>query len=975
MLAFDGGVSAVLFIAGLLLTAATMLSKKSPKVASLDDALSTSATQGAYVPLVIGRQLVGPVVLWVEDATGGDLVDSPSGTPGMGKGDGSAPTQPSYLERALHGLAVGPGYELLSIRQNNEILWEGRLTPDIAPSGSYIQTSLESGSWFRIYWGFPDDPLIPYIAASESHGVATRYSGCMKVLWDAKDLGQSRQWGRLEYEIVCPCYSQIATSPSEVPRTGSDTGPLNGEFLDLFPDGVFQPPLVRSERYWSLAVSSATNYAGAPEYVFRINSWPETLPIWSRHVLMKLWAVDVDQVPSGGGPSLRTALGITTNQQWYFFRLKTARHFYPAGGATTGTIELVLGADFDPGDYVPDVDLTPPANPTGPVSAGAVGGYFYPIESRSTDGINPIHMIDQLLFAKFPYGSGRDRTKFDTHSIDRAAEVLQGELIRGGISIEDGENVESSLSALMQDIGLMIAFNPETGLYTYRLIRYEEGAVSIDDRLLLDRPEVETIRGDRPVDVVAFTFVDRQRNYRDVPIKVTDNGQIAENDVQRAKKVPIEVTQDRDSVSRIAPRRGQEALGSLSTLKIKTNHQTFLAVPGTRISLPTVEDPSVRFIISSVLRNLNSSRVEMDLLLDAYDPPVDSTGSAAALELDAPPVGPNPFSARALGLQDFVAIEVPRLLSTDQRQVEVFFAASRITGKTVQARFWTSRDDSAFTVHGDAPIVARGTLGAELSQDRPSYDEGSISFDADYQLDLDALEDLTLYEDFWRAGRQVMVVGDEVIFLRDGAVTSPGDPCSGLLSGLIRGRAGTTKATHAAGTPFYVFLSHRMVPQVSAAFLPGKPLYYKAESVERNKYSGIDNVTSKLINLTGKALTPLTPSALRLGAFETVYDAAAAIITFKWSYHSSEFPRTGLGHQACGDATGLSRPGGHFTVRIYDGGETPVLETTTTDTSFELALATRTSLGLDDSSIWTFAVLHVEGSFTSGEATIDIQST
>ena len=964
------GFGYLLFVASLILTAATLLSRKKPKVASLDDALQMSATQGAYIPLVIGRQRLGSVVLWSEDEEDQtpSLEDGPGGTPGLGKGTGGVPVEDSYVERALHGLCVGPASEFLSIRQNNEVIWEGRLSPDDTPSGSTVRCNSEPTSFFRIYWGFPDDPEIPYLGDSETHGISTRYSHCTKILWDTKDLGQSRNWARLEYELIAPCYSQIASSPSEVPRTGTDDGPFLDEYYDYFPTGAYIPSFSPTTRYSTSF--TITKPAGQPEYLFGVGGYVETIPIWSNHRLAKIFIFDPDFVPPGGGKTPREALGVTQAMTWYLFRIKKVWHEYTAGGPSTGVLYVTFGTQFD------ESLVWPGGMPfMGTPSDPGTGALYFPIESRSSDGVNAIHMIDQLLFAKFPYGAGKDRSKFDSQSIEVAARTVQTELIRAGIAVRDGENIESSLAALMQDIGLMIPLDPDTGKYAYRLIRYSEASVDLDNRILLKTPETETIRGDRPVDVVAFTFIDRERNYREVPVKVNDNGQIFENDTQRAQKVPIEITMDRDSISRLAPRRGQEALGSLSAVKIETNHETLLAVPGSRVSLSTIDDISIRYIITDIERDVNSSRTKLELILDVYDPPVGSSGLAASLELDSPPRNSKQHSPAAGLLADSFAIEMPRLLSSDQRSVEVFFGASRMSGKTTSTRVWVSRDDVSYTVLGSGQIVARGTIRAELPAAAAAVDSSSRTFDADYQLDIDSIEDLSLYEDSWRAGRQIMIIGDEVIYLKDAEVTVAGDPCEGLISGLIRGRAGTTPATHAADTPFYIVLSHRVDAHLSDAFLPGKTVYYKLEAVERAKSSGIEAVTAKSLALTGKALTPITPSALRVGAFEKVYTSGVANVRFDWSYHSNEFPRTGLGHQALGDATGISEPGGHFIVSIYTAGEDPVYTATTTDSFFEVPLSVRTANTLDDSTTWTFSVKHVEGSFTSIESYYIIQST
>ena len=783
----------------------------------------------------------------------------------------------------------------------------------------------------------------------------------MKILWDVKDLGQSRQWPRLEYEVVCPCYSEISTTPPEVPRipqgnlTYTWDEAVEASLLPPVPGGASGPlPF-----YYSIV----RQHSSLPTLHVGGNFGVETL-------YRRGSAIGV-AIPDAVAPTVSTqipiiaGLGLSGLWQWKFFQILEAVFI---GGSVSG-VYLTLGSElpsdskllggWEPGSYTP----------TSPINRVVV----VPLNTLKSDGVNPIHMIDQLLFSKFPYGASRDRSKFNSLSIEVAAEILQSEAIRGGLTIADGESLDGPLSAIMQDIGLMIPFDPETGLYTFRLLRYGEDGPDLGADILIEYPENETVRGDRPIDTIAFTFRDRDRAYREVPIKVIDGGQLQENESQRAQKAPIVVTCDRDSVSRIAPRRGQEALGNLSTLKFLANHEAFSAVPASRFRCSLV-DPGMLFVVVDVKRDDRSGRVEIGALVDTYDAPVASSGDRAALFLDEPARSPR-NDGTATSLDDFFALEVPRGLAAGSRRVSMFLCGARMASATASAGFWLSRDGLSFYWHGNGPIVMAGELTDDLLSSGLSVDESSVGFTSNFQEDASTIEDLTLNEASWRAGRQVLLIGSEVIFLRNGLVTVAGEPCEGELSGLIRGRAGTLKQTHAAGTPFLVVLSHRVVPQTSDVFLPGTTLHYKAVAVETRKVESLDAVTEKTVAVQGLAMRPLTPSAVRLPGFASSYSASADPIRIDWCYHSFEFPMTGFGNQPCGAASGLSKPAGHFVVKLYNGiDEEPVVVDTTAEAFYEVSLAVRTTYSLDSGSSWSFSVTHVEGSFSSGEAEISINS-
>lgn len=1066
MLAYGSEVGTILLIASLLISAYQLLSKKKPKVAALDDAITTSATQGAYIPLVIGRQRVGPVVIFVEDLTAGDgassqELDGPrqagQGEAG-GKGGGGSPSNPSYVEMSLHAICVGPATELRAIYQNNELLWEGSLNPVNDPSGvtSYPVTEPDgTQSFFKVYWGFDDDAQIAELGNSVNHGIATNYSHSVKILWTSKRLGGTRQWPRLEYEIVCPCYSQISTSPSEVPRDGSDASPVWDDFphpnqdpaepttdrvlLNIWCFDATRRQLVLFDgRECAETVENTSTTSGT--FVTESTLEDQGVVDWESEFapggILKVWCnntntalatnsnTPVGFVPAFGGSPGTAGFDYATgvqnmnddplsqlgmgNGEWRYFRILSSewRSGMPNGQdavvgsrlvakLTSGTfafefyhgwravrlkdfLVVSLGNEVT-GSFIRDPQPAAPGTYGSPRNTDTIGypgiGYCSPLLTSNRDGVNPIHIIDQVLFSRYPYGAGRNRAKFDSFAIDVAAEQLQAEAIRGGVAIRDGESVESWLSQIMQDIGLMIPLNPETGLYTFRLIRYETGGPTLGEDTILKAPQMEHVHGFRPIDRIALTFKDRDRNYREVPVRVDDNGQISENETVRAEKVPIEVTSDRDSISRIAPRRQQEALGSLSTHRFECNHRTILAVPGSRFSCSVINDPTLVFILTDIKRDVDSPKVVLDALLDTYDPPDGVSGNDGGSMPAAPLGAGGPGTVAAIDdVRDFFAIELPRALSRDRKTIELFVGASRKSTATRYGRIWLSRDGLTFELLENAAWVAQGTLQSELAATAPAVDAGPVLFDSDYQLDVDAMEDLSLDEAAWRKGRQVLLIGDEIIFLKDGAVTDPGDPCSGELSGLLRGRAGTKPATHAAGATFYVFLAHLALRQTSDMVSVGQELHYKVQAGEIRRVQKLDGLVAKQITPTGRALTPPEPSALRLGAYQTAYDATGGTIRFDWCYHSPEFPLTGLGTQPCGAACGISKPLGYFIVRVFDPDSIEVIEATTETPYLELDKTTRDAHSLDTGVAWTIEVEHVEGSFTSPTATLSIQS-
>lgn len=990
MLAYGLEIGAYLTIASLLLTAYTLLSQKKPKVASLDDALQTTATQGAFLPLVIGRWRGGPVVAFVEDTSTFALAATQGGQTGLGKGGGGAPQPDNYTERALHLLAVGPGSELRTIYQNGKVIWSGPISPASHPSGTAIVTPDNEGT-FSVFWGFRDDPVIPGMGSSPNHGIATNYALALKVLWDSKNLGQSRQWPRLEYEFSCPCYSQIGLSASEVPLEGDDRGIPFGEMkIAYVPGGFLATDRVElavhsfraSDRSLAVVDLAAFGSGGGLVHPNGFMSFIATGGI------IKVWANDRLALPWGQGNPIGNGYEDDLSSimpqgggRWYYYYV-SAIQVVSLGGTPLYTAGTLLISDFlrvQVGAQVPDFlikekSIAAPKIPSGigPGQTTAIGRVQL-LDIRNADGINPVHVIDQLLFAKYPYGAGRDRSKFDTKSIEEAALTIEQEKIRGYAAVRDGEGLESVLAPLLQDLGLMIAWDVEIGKHVFRLVRYQEAAVDLPADAVLKSPTMEAITGNRSVDVIAFTFSDRERNYREVPLKVLDSGQVAEYESQRSQKVPIEVTLDRDSVARMLPRRQQEAFANQSAFAWETNHATKLAMAGSVFKATAVEGPEFQFRVSAVQRDINSTKVVLKTLLDIYNPPpLTISESFSSNGVDSPSIpsstSPTPQLAAA------AAFELPMMLHDGSADTQLLVLASRNDGRTNGAVVWGSRDGTSFEVVGYCPIVARGVLARALPGPfGPSVDLDNYPIEVPVGEIYGPVETLATEEDSWRSGRQLMLVEGEVIFLQDTMIEGEEDGLQqGYVGGLIRGRAGTTQVAHAIGTEFWVLQLPNVKPLKSSLFVPGKALTLKVQGLSTRGQAPLAEVAETgPLAITGLGFRPPRPAGLRLSTLATGYSAGVGSIEFRWCYFSKEFPHTGLGFQPLGSTIASSALVGHFLIEILNGA-TVVDSFTLTDNFLDLSLSERNALGLDALASWTLRVSHVQGAYTSLPATLTL---
>ena len=216
----------------------------------------------------------------------------------------------------------------------------------------------------------------------------------------------------------------------------------------------------------------------------------------------------------------------------------------------------------------------------------------------------------------------------------------------------------------------------------------------------------------------------------------------------------------------------------------------------------------------------------------------------------------------------------------------------------------------------------------------------------------------------------VALVGDEVIFIRN-----PEDLGGGLgqMSGLLRGRMGTRVQDHAEGAPVYFFRAVDVVAFESEASVPGDSIDFKIVAAGLTVTDDVADTVADSIAVVGKAYTPEKPTALRLGGWARSYDPAEAV-TFFWSYHSEEFPRTGLGQQTFGQVSGLSSPRGYFLVEVLSAADA-VLATIQTEFPFlslEPDERAGIDIGLDSLASWKLRVRQVEGSFASDSVSLEV---
>ena len=234
-------------------------------------------------------------------------------------------------------------------------------------------------------------------------------------------------------------------------------------------------------------------------------------------------------------------------------------------------------------------------------------------------GANAAHMIDQLLFEKYPKGIGLSLTDFDLPSLEAIGTTVEfdDEYQPSNLVLIDGEKFQAAIAAIMQDIGLFISWDVSVEKYVFTIIREPAGllpAVTLD--LQIDAlPERTTIHDDLAVDRVVFSFSDRARNYRDTTITMNDDGQAELVGVTKARNSRMTTITDFLTAQKVSERRAQEEMFAPTRFNIKTARAFRTLVPGEAFTLDGLA-PVLRLLGMGL--DTESDEVVLDCIIDSY---------------------------------------------------------------------------------------------------------------------------------------------------------------------------------------------------------------------------------------------------------------------------------------------------------------------------------------------------------------------
>lgn len=788
---------------------------------------------------------------------------------GGGKGGGGdKPKQKIWHEEGWHLLCIGPAFCLHRILSNGKAIFTGPITRDSHPSGSFIDLGKEGG--FSIYWGEPTQPINASLGSSARVGISSRWPYHCYVHWDDKRLGPAANWPLLDYEVEVRIESSnLSNSSAHLTPTRTLTGPSRSiDAIDL----------TGTTDKFEFSGNQASKFPAKNLVRLTGNACPDQdlEVLFSEVVVVEVFV--------------------------FSFVVKTIVHF--ADGALAGCDD-----------------------------AGSLQAYA----QEKNFGINAAHAIDNILHSQWPRGLGLQTSgafqAFDLDSLEDLGVLVDenNEELRTSWIALDGDSAQTVLGAGLQDLGVVVPLDPDSGLIKFVAVREPSGTLDrIRDDLLVDElPETETFHEARPTDRITFSFPDRNLTDRDGTIAVMDDGQISYLETQHARNVQITITTDFATASKIAQRRSQEELAGGVVTKVKANRATRTLLPGDAITVDAL--PEIQRVISVKL-NPDSNIVNLELMADFYgvaksqfvDTPPPETGDILAVEPDLQKMILEVSEYVSLGEIEQVA--VPRIRAHDQ----VFSAAIHLSRDNIT--YVLQATDFNLTAGGtlDDPLPAPNSGGAGDDPGGLVLVENGPEFTAlgpDIGTVLDLSSDLTN----WRLGRQLCIInssaGTEACFLRN--ITAIGGDIW-RLDGLVRARYESRALDHPAGAEVYIFQAANMLTHQDPLIGPQVPLYAKTQPAGGGVLPlDADVPTGRTLYGTGIRGRPVLVGALAViapdlvNAYQTGDD-----VTVRWDFGTPQQQSAAAGFQGAGTAiSGIPNPDEDFVLEVRDAPGTTLLRT------------------------------------------------
>lgn len=990
-----------LFLVGIGLSiAVNLLFRKKLPGPVKDTNQTTQVDRGSYVPLVIGRARVAPLIGFISmpikfgsfPPSGRNPLDSPEGTGqgpnvasgrydfGIGDGGGKRQdagnqTQDEFYYLCWHILTVGPLQHLHNVWYNG--------TPASRCWG-YTPANHRSGSYHRQSLFFAPDSGYA-VSAFLSFGTQDQdLQTTMK--WDMDWVG-----GLGDAQLAAGTGAPLSRWPM-----------FASVYLYSIPVGTIkQLPLIEYE----LSVTPMSELRGSPPVISE--RWEHTQGALFTSCSQSGSTdgrVGIDQAGTLFGNRVQVPVTGRPAGEWdgewktgdvAYFTGPLAQQWYGRNGIYVIIFEVQH--DLISLGYPADNVNTKILNRQ---SFSNAANRLYRLTPFEEDGCNLAHALDQLLFAPYPHGSGLDRSLFDVESLEEVARIVgeDGERLAGSVLATDGQTADDVIGKILVDIGVMMSWDPLSRKYRFVPIRDGQTRALIPSELLVDEyPEINVQHEQKPTNRITFRYRQRTRNYRVSSFTFDDDGHVLEREAVRGSRIDIDTVANFTSAQKIAIRRSLESVPRHSIARLKLAGAARLLIPGQPIALDDTSiipyplrveaiqyDPRTSEVTVSVVQDLFANANQSSNLTNnggaaAYDSAVstalaaldtgedvlrrqfvDEGGFTSKGNPNIQPAAPYVPDTATSGVAQVDFYEMPRFFSSEKR-VRLLVGWIRKDDNRGPASIWLSADGDSYS---KAAERIEPTSGGVLTVAVPAETSWIIT---DQSIVFSPIgPDVTHFGQFvtddasWNLGRLMMKINDEIFYIK-GVTAHPDGTGKFYVDSAVRARLATDRALHPVGSKvtFYV---DRMARGVTDVILqPGRDVFVKVMP-EQTDGDDLSNIEAQSYTVRGSIFAPLPVASLRLkNGASAVEESSNAEI--RWESRSPDSPKSGAGMQGAGAPVQEGAVDEEFVLEIWDDNpETAgvvvrrVSNLTTPSYLYTPAMRSADGIGLADFWVSVFSV-------------------
>lgn len=380
----------------------------------------------------------------------------------------------------------------------------------------------------------------------------------------------------------------------------------------------------------------------------------------------------------------------------------------------------------------------------------------YMLDNGTSRGVNPAHVLAQVLTGKFPYGHGMPPSLLDKISLTEFSELMADEHLPMNIKVQDGDTGDKIIAAVLSEAGVMMP--DHRGKLYFSPVRRLSGDDPVppeldEDVLVAPEPTIDTVFDEDASVRVIWTYKDEEFNYRDNDLPSDDDGVQTEFSAYNTEQVSLATITNKVVAAEVRARRDPEVFGNNGGVRMKVIHGANLLIPG--FPFTTATGP-MRLV--SIKRSTTSAQADATAIIDSY-----AVSAPAIINNDTP--GPLPSSTQPVPDLAFDFFELPFEVTGGVPKIAVL----RIRGNQAVsgAIVWGSADGATYSPLGnqDSP-AAGGPLTTPLSDATDDVIEDGPLFEA-MNDDILTVRDLSSSISTWQSGQQIMVINGECFYLRN----------------------------------------------------------------------------------------------------------------------------------------------------------------------------------------------------------------